>query len=198
MNDELVTELRADQKPLYPMQFELTKEETMRLGGGLWLIMMSLSVPILLLFEVRYILAGSRVSSAASPWMGGIGLLLLLIVGFLLQGANGAAKKSDRKAIVRNYGWAFLFGLAAFIVIGWQVVDGQMSTVGHYGSMFMVTVGTGDFYILCAMLGVWATMARVRRLDANIKNYWGVTATGRFWWFVCAVWLVLYVLMYFL
>lgn len=198
MSSNLETEIRPDQKSLYPMQSDLTNEERMRLRGGLSLFMMSLSVPILLLFEVRYIMTGSRVSPLANHWLGGIGLVLLLIVGFLLQGASRATKTVNRKAILRNYAWAFWFGFAAFIVIGWQVADRQMNTVGHYGSMFLVTVGTGDFYILCALISVYAAFSRVKRIDSDIKNYWGVHSTGAFWWFITAVWVVLYALMYFL
>lgn len=198
MSSNLETNVRPDQKPLYPMQTELTNEERMRLRGGLSLFMMSLSVPILLLFEVRYIMAGNLVSSIANPWLGGIGLLLLVIAGFLLHSASKSATLDNRKAILRNYAWAFWFGFAAFIVIGWQVADRQMNTVGHYGSMFLVTVGTGDFYIMCALLSVWAAYSRVKRIDSDVKNYWGVQSTGAFWWFITAVWVVLYVLMYFL
>lgn len=190
--------LRVDQRPLYPMEFELSQEEKMRLRGGLSLFIMSMSVPIVMLFELRYIMAAGRVGVNANPWLGLIGLVFLVIAGIFLQVANAKTKTGDRRGILNDYGWAFLFGLIAFVLNGWQVANHSMSTTDHYDATLIVAVSVADFYLLCALLSVLAARGRVKRIANGVRNYWGIQSNSVFWWFVTIVWLVIYVLMYWL
>lgn len=194
---EVMNELRADQKTLYPMQTELTQEEQLRLKGGFLLWAMSMSVPVFLLFATRYILVGSYVDPAASWGLGLAGLVLLVVTGILSSAATKAAKAQNRRATVQLYGWAWWFSLAAIVVLAWQVFDGSLNQMSHYGMTFMFAQGFADFYIICAWLAIWAARGRVKRVPA-IRNYWGTASTGYFVWFVTIVWVLFYLLLYFL
>lgn len=188
--------LRSDQLTLYPMQRKLDQEEQLRLKGGLVLWLMGMSVPILLLFELRYVLAGGYVDPSVSPTLGALGLVALVITAILNSMAKYTGNTVNRKRVSDLYGWSLLFTLAAFVLIGWHVVDHSVSSVSHYGMILMTTFGTVDFYVLSLLIAQLAARGRVRRLP--IENIWGLSATSYFAWFVVAVWVVIYVLMYFL
>lgn len=194
---DVMNELRADQKTLYPMQTELTQEEGMRLKGGFVLWMMGMSVPVFLLFATRYILVGSYVDPAASWGLGLAGLVLLVITALFSTAAAKSAKSLKRGAAVQLYGWAWWFALAAIVVLGWQIFDGTLNQMSHYGMTFMFVQGFADFYIICAWLAIWAARGRVKRIE-TIRNYWGTSSTGYFVWFVTIVWVLFYLLLYFL
>ncbi len=190
------TELRKDQLTLYPMQRELDTEEQMRLKGGLVLWLMGLSVPILLLVEVRYVMVGGYVDPHANPLLGTIGLVLLIISAILTSVAKRTSVPVSRGKVLGAYLWSVLFTLAAFILIGWHVVDHSESSLTHYGMTFVTAVGTADFYVFTLLVALMATHGRVKRL--NIRNTWGLSATNYYAWFVVAVWVVIYAFMYFL
>lgn len=196
MMSQQQVELRADQMALYPMQRELNQEEQLRLKGGIILWLMGMAVPILLLFELRYVLAGGYVDPAASPTLGGIGLALLVIGAILTSVAKYSGKPVNRRSALTAYGWSLVSILAGFILIGWHVADHSLSIVSHYGMMAIVTLGTTDFYVLGLLIAVLATRGRVKRL--NVQNTWGLSATSYYAWFVVAVWVVMYVVTYFL
>lgn len=190
------THLRKDQLTLYPMQHELDTEEQLRLKGGLILWLMGLSVPIFLLFELRYVMVGGYVDPHANPLLGGIGLALLIIAAILTSVAKRTGLPISRGKVLSAYTWSLLCVLAAFILIGWHVVDASESSLTHYGMTFIALVGTVEVYILTLLVALMATHGRVKRL--NIRNTWGLSATNYYAWFIVGVWIVIYVLMYFL
>lgn len=187
-------ELRKDQMTLYPMQHELNTEEQLRLKGGTVLWLVAMSVPILLLAEVRYVIANGYVDPNANPLFGGIGLLLLIVSAILTTAAK-SGRDLRRKALAL-YAWAFWCTLAAFVLIGWHVVDQSESTLTHYGMTFMTALGTADFYVFGMLVALLATRGRVKRVQ--FRNTWGLTATSYYAWYIVAVWLVVYLVMYFL
>lgn len=190
------TQMRTDQLTLYPMQNKLDTEEQLKLKGGFVLWLMAMSVPILLLFELRYVMVGGYVDPAANPLLGGIGLVLLIISATFTSVAKRTGGPDHRRTALGSYAWSIWCTLAAFILIGWHVVDGSESTLTHYGMTFMTAVGVVDFYVLCMVLAVWATRGRVKHFV--MQNTWGLSATSYFAWFIVAVWVIIYVLMYFL
>lgn len=192
------TELRTDQLTLYPMQRELEQRTKLQLIGGLALWLMGMSVPILLLFELRYVMVGGYVDPAANPVIGGLGLLALLITAGLLTGAERSVKAGNRRSIVRQYAFGFWFELIGMVLIGWQVFDRSLSTLTHYGMTYMAAAGTVDFYVLCGVIAILATRARVKRLNATIQNFWGTKATMIYSWYLVFVWLIIFALLYFL
>jgi heme/copper-type cytochrome/quinol oxidase subunit 3 len=192
------TELRRDQLTLYPMQQELDTKTQMQLKGGLTLWLMGMSVPILLLFELRYVMVGGYVDPKANTVLGVLGLLGLLVGAVLLTTAQRSTANGNRKAIVTLYGVAFWFELAALILIGWQVFDRSLSTLSHYGMTFMAVAGTVDFYVFGGIIAILAARSRVKRLNAAIQDYWSTKSTMIYSWFLVVVWLVMFILLYFL
>ncbi|MCY0889055.1 MAG: hypothetical protein OWQ59_11440 [Alicyclobacillaceae bacterium] len=186
------------ERVLYPMQYELDKEEQMRLRGGLTLWLISMSIPMVLLYELRYVISGKYVAPNANWLLGLLGLVAMVIAGLLTSAAVRSAKRHNQRAILIQTGWAFWFALAAMVLVGWQVCDRTINPISHFGEMFFVCQGTGAFYILTTIIAVLALRGRVKRLAGSIKNYWGASATNAFVWYVCVFWALLYLLIYWL
>jgi heme/copper-type cytochrome/quinol oxidase subunit 3 len=183
---------------LYPMQQTLSKKDLFKLKGGLALWLASMAVPILLLFEFRYIIAGGYVAPQVTSWPAIAATVVLLISGLFTLGASWSAKKSNRPGILTNYNWALVLGVVAFILIGIPVCNGSLDPVSHYGETFLSTMGALDVYILFTWIGILATRSRVKRLGSRIENYWGVYATNIVWWFVIICWVVTWIQLYYL
>jgi heme/copper-type cytochrome/quinol oxidase subunit 3 len=180
------------------MQQELDTKTQMQLKGGLTLWLMGMAVPILLLFELRYVMVGGYVDPKANTVLGVLGLLGLVVGAVLLTAAQRSAANGNRKTIVTQYSLAFWFELAALILIGWQVFDRSLSTLSHYGMTFMAAAGTVDFYVFGGIIAILAARGRVKRLNVAIQDYWGTKSTMIYSWYLVVVWFVMFVLLYFL
>jgi hypothetical protein len=183
---------------LYPMQHPLSKTDLFKLKGGLTLFLMGLAVPILLLFEMRYIVAGGYVAPQVTQWPAIAATVVLLLTGVLTLAGSRSAKSGNQQSIIRNYNWALLLGLVAIVLIGIPAFNGTLDPVTHYGETFIPTMGTVDVYLFFTWIGMLATRSRVKRLGSKIENYWGVYATNIVLWFVFVCWVVTWIQLYYL
>ncbi len=183
---------------LYPMQHSLSKSDLFKLKGGLTLFLMGLAVPILLLLEMRYIVAGGYISPHVTQWPAIAATVVLILTGVFTMAGSRSAKSGNQKGILSNYNWALLFGLVAIILIGIPAFNGTLDPVSHYGETFIPTMGTIDVYLFFTWIGLLATRSRVKRLGSKIENYWGVYATNIVVWFMFVCWVVTFLQLYYL
>lgn len=188
----------GDNHVLYPMQQPLSRRDLFKLKGGLTLWLMGMAVPILLLFEFRFVIAGGYVAPQVTQWPAIAATVVLVVTGLFTFAASRSAKSMNRPGIVRNHNWALFFGIVAFILIGIPVTNGSLDPVTHYGETFLPTMGTIDVYLLFTWIGLLATRTRVKRLGSKIENYWGVYATNIVMWFVIVCWVVTWIQLYYL
>lgn len=183
---------------LYPMQHALSKSDLFKLKGGLTLFLVGLAVPILLLLELRYIVAGVYISPHVTQWPAIAAVVALFLTGIFTMAGSRSAKNGNQKGILSNYNWALLFGIVSIILIGIPTFNGTLDPVSHYGETFLPTMGTIDVYLLFTWIGVLATWSRVKRLGSKIENYWGVYATNIVVWFMFVCWVVTFLQLYYL
>ncbi|KPV42143.1 hypothetical protein [Alicyclobacillus ferrooxydans] len=183
---------------LYPMQTPLSRADLFKLKGGLTLFLIGLAVPILLLLEMRYVVAGGYVAPQVTQWPAIAATVAMLLSGLFTVAGSKSAKKANRPGIVRSYNWAILFALIAIILIGIPAFNGVLDPVSHYGETFIPTMGTIDVYLFFTWIGMLATRSRVKRLGNKIENYWGVYATNIVLWFMFVCWVVTWVQLYYL
>lgn len=186
----------SEDPALYPMQEPLTRVDLMKLRGGLTLWLLTMSVPLLLLVEMRFILVGNYVSPHVYQGVGISALIVLIVSGLVMSMANRAAKNGNTKSILTNTSLTMWLGFAAWILIGIQVTNRTMHSTSHYGETYLVTAGLVDFYLTCLLIAVFAVRSRVKRLAGSLQNFWGVHATTTVWWFGVVAWLVVYLEMY--
>lgn len=183
---------------LYPMQQKLSRADLFKLKGGLTLFLMGLAVPILLLFEMRYVVAGGYVAPQVTQWPAIAATVTFLLTGIFTLAGSRSAKSANRPGIIRNYNWAVLFALVSIILIGIPAFNGTLDPVTHYGETFIPTMGTIAVYLFFTWIGMLATRSRVKRLGSKIENYWGVYATNIVVWFMFVCWLVTWIQLYYL
>jgi cytochrome c oxidase subunit 3 len=174
----------------------LSERDLRKLRGGLSLFMIGFAVPILVLTNVRFLLAGAYVSPQASEVVGLIATILMVVSGLIGATAMRNARQGNGQKALAYLGATLLLGLAAFIVIGIQVVNQSVSTVEHFGMIFLTSLGAIELYIVGALLAMWSAHIRGRKFGLSVDNYWGVESTVLFWQLTVVGWFVLYVVLY--
>ena len=142
--------------------------------------------------------------SAMKAWgIPAINTLMLLTSGVTITLAHAALNKGHRVRLV-----AFLF---ATIVLGLLFLRNQASEYHHAYTALHLTLATGaygaTFFILTGLHGVHVAigsvflmvmLARILRGDFTAKHHVGFLAATWYWHFVGAVWLILFVVVYWL
>lgn len=177
---------------------QISAGDNRKFRGALSLVLMSLSMPMLTLFNVRYILADNYVSPSANQAIGLIAALLMLISAFTAGSAGKAYRAGKPAKLQTSLFWTFGLGLAAFVLFGVQLVNHSMDIVTHYGETFVTTLGAMDLYILIGLVAILGLRSRVVKLWGAADHSWGVRSNVIFWRFIVLVSLVMYVQLYLL
>jgi heme/copper-type cytochrome/quinol oxidase subunit 3 len=122
----------------------------------------------------------------------GVNTLVLLASGWALRGLAGEAARARPK--LRT---ALVLGAAFLALQGWEWVRllrfGLGASASTYAGLFYATVGTHAVHVAAALVALgWGLVA----LGRGSLGSAGLRALRMFWWFVVAVWPVLYVVVY--
>ena len=140
--------------------------------------------------------------------MGAIGIpllntIILLSSGFTLTVAHHALKAGNRGALKL---WLFLTIVLGFSFIGFQAYEYihaysalnlKLST-GVYGSTFYMLTGFHGFHVTIGAIMLAVMLARTLRGHFTPEHHFAFEAAAWYWHFVDAVWLLLFVLVYWL
>lgn len=130
----------------------------------------------------------------------GVNTVILLISGYTMHRAFQTIRAGDRRRLA---GWLVLtavLGLTFLAVQGYEwarlVEFGLTVASGAYGFTFYTLVGVHGVHVLCAVLWllcllVWTTQGRF-----SATRHVGVDLCRMYWYFVVALWPVLYTLVY--
>ena len=121
---------------------------------------------------------------------------VLIASGITLAFASGMFKRSPASA--RRPVLAALVMGTFFVVfqgVEWVALIGEGLTIttSTHGSFFYLLVGTHALHAVCALLGLLYVYGHMLRGTAKISQLWTAQV---FWFFVVAVWPVLYGLVY--
>lgn len=126
--------------------------------------------------------------------------LVLLVSGFAMSRAWRAARQGNESQVERWLGVTAGLGGLFLLVQGieWTrlIGHGLQISPGIYGGIFSTVIGMHGLHVLCgvgAVLVAWFLVWQ-GRLTHRLEPV--VSAVGLFWFFVVAVWPVLYVLVY--
>lgn len=178
---------------------EISAADNRKFRGALTLVLMSMSMPMLTLINVRYILSDGYVSPSANQVLGLIAALLMLI-SFFTAGSGGKAYKQGNAAKMQtSLFWTFGLGLVSFVLLGVQLVNHQsIDIVTHYGETFVTTLGAMDLYILFGLVSVLGLRSRLTRWWGVKDLSWGARSNVIFWRFIVVVILIMYIQLYLL
>lgn len=119
--------------------------------------------------------------------------LLFLASALVIWQAQRAASSDRMQTVQTALGMTFLLGL---IFIGGQVFDfsqaGLKPDDAAFGGIFLALIGFHAFHVLAGMVYLGITLVRARLGDFTAKRHTSITLCAWFWYFVVAVWLVLF------
>jgi len=130
----------------------------------------------------------------------GANSLVLLASVVPMTRALRALGRGDRQALTRALEWTVALGATFLAVQGLEWVrlvhHGLTLGSGTYGAIFYVLIGCHGVHVLAAV--VWLTvstlLARAGRLTAERRAPLEMCAI--YWYFVCALWVILFPLVY--
>ena len=67
---------------------------------------------------------------------------------------------------------------------------------GSYGSTFYTLIGLHAVHVVGAVVWLLGVLATAQRQAFTAKRHVGVTLCGMYWYFVCALWALLFVVVY--
>lgn len=130
----------------------------------------------------------------------GMNTLLLLSSGYAMWRALQAVRRGDQKLLVRALTFTFLLGGVFLAAQGSEWVRllrfGFTAASGTYGGTFYTLIGIHGFHVLGAMIWLGLTLAAARRGRFTARNHVGLSLCGMYWFFVVALWPILYGLVY--
>lgn len=166
--------------------------------GGMWLFILAETFGFLTLFSVRFLVAGTGRPAELDPVVGAVITAVFAASAVGAFSALRAIDGGDQHRMLRGLAWAAGTGATALVAI---VIDSGTSTLApasRFGGAFLATTLFHAIHIfigLVFLVALWSSGQRGRLGDAN---RWVVEAGVRFWLFVSAAWLALYVVFYWL
>ena len=125
---------------------------------------------------------------------------ILLFSSYTMRDALRAMRMGDRDGLTTGLSWTALLGATFLIVQGSEwlrlIRHGLTLSAGTYGATFYTLIGCHGLHVLGAV--IWLLIGRIGLSD---KRFWarrqvGVELCGMYWYFVVALWPVLFALVY--
>ena len=125
---------------------------------------------------------------------------ILLFSSWTMRNGLRAMRKGDRDGLMTGLSWTALLGTAFLIVQGSEwlrlIRHGLTLSAGIYGATFYTLIGCHGLHVLGAV--IWLLIARFGSRDTwlSARRLVGVELCGMYWYFVVALWPVLFALVY--
>ena len=130
----------------------------------------------------------------------GINTALLLISGYTMFLAAKAVHRGHLSALNR---WLAITGMLGGVFLAiqgmeWVRLVGYGLTVSSsiYGGTFYTLIGAHGLHVIAAVVAVLFVLSRALRGDYSVRAHTGVTLCQVYWYFVVAIWPVIYILVY--
>ncbi len=123
--------------------------------------------------------------------------LVLLSSSYTMQHALRAARAQPSTTPLRFLTLTAALGISFLLVQGYEwlqlIRDGLTISTGIYGATFYTLIGCHALHVLAAVAWLVVVLFLVHRRRATAEH---IVACGRYWQFVCALWVVLFALVY--
>lgn len=130
----------------------------------------------------------------------GVNTAVLLLSGFTMWRALRAVRDGDRAGLARSLARTTLLGVTFLGVQGYEWVRllefGLTASSGVYGGTFYALVGAHAVHVLGVLTWLAIILVGAARGRYTPQNHVGVSLCGMYWYFVVALWPILYMLVY--
>lgn len=166
--------------------------------GGFWLFVLAESLGFLTLFSVRFLIAGTGHPAEVNLALGTVITLVLAASAVAAAASLRAINASDSAAMVNRLAAALGLGLVALLLIVADWATLPLASASRFGGAYLATTVFHAIHIAVGLVFLAALWSSGRRRRFGPANHWLVEAGVRFWLFVTAAWLALYVVFYWL
>jgi heme/copper-type cytochrome/quinol oxidase subunit 3 len=122
--------------------------------------------------------------------------VVLLTSSYTMRRAVRATHLSNQTMAFSWLGWTTLLGALFLSIQGYEwlqlIRDGLTISTGIYGATFYTLIGCHALHVLAAVIWLCILLGRARRRITPIQ----VAICGMYWHYVCALWVMLFVLVY--
>jgi heme/copper-type cytochrome/quinol oxidase subunit 3 len=124
----------------------------------------------------------------------------LLSSGFTMRSALRAIRKDDRQGLATGLTATALIGAIFLAVQGSEWVrlirHGLTLSAGIYGATFYTLIGCHAVHVLGAVVWLLIVLIGARGNRFSARNHVAVDLCGMYWYFVIAIWPILFTLVY--
>jgi cytochrome c oxidase subunit 3 len=134
-----------------------------------------------------------------------ISTAFIILSSFTMVWAQNSIKKDDYKNARLGTLLTFLLGIAFSVsqLFAWKalfaqgiVFSGKQSNIS--GSILYVITSMHFLHIMAGLLALFVTLIKVIKHRYSSENYLGLSLTAIFWHFLDALWVILFLFMYFI
>lgn len=130
----------------------------------------------------------------------GVNTLILLYSALTMWHAQRAIRQERRQRGVRLLGLTALLGLTFLALQGYEWVKlvrfGLTMASGVYGATFYTLIGCHGLHVFGAVVWLLSVLVRTLQGRYSAAHYTGLAVCGMYWYYVVALWPVLYGLVY--
>jgi heme/copper-type cytochrome/quinol oxidase subunit 3 len=129
-----------------------------------------------------------------------VNTVMLTLSAFTMWRARSAIRAADEAGLRSSLTATTVLGVGFLAVQGseWSrlIRQGLTLSSGSYGSIFYTLVGLHALHVVAAVVWLLAILVLARRGHFTAKRHAGVQLCAMYWYFVCALWLVVFGLVY--
>lgn len=129
-----------------------------------------------------------------------VNTLVLLSSAVTMYLAVRAVHQNRQRLLRRWLGTTLMLGITFLAVQGTEwvrlIAHGLKLSSGTYGATFFTLIGCHGAHVTAAVIWLACVVYAALRGRYNAKNPAGVELCAMYWFFVCAIWPVLFVLVY--
>ncbi|MBI3327749.1 MAG: heme-copper oxidase subunit III [Nitrospinae bacterium] len=129
-----------------------------------------------------------------------VNTFVLLTSCYTMHGAIKAVRADNQRGLVNGLSITGLLGTLFLSIQGYEwtqlIRDGLTISTGIYGATFYTLIGCHASHVLAAVLWLLIVVWQARRGRFSLHRHVGVEICGMYWYYVGALWVVLFGLVY--
>lgn len=130
----------------------------------------------------------------------GVNTAVLLLSGYTMWRALRALRYGDRAGLARGLAQTAVLGVTFLGVQGYEwgrlLEFGLTASSGVYGGTFYTLIGAHAAHVLAALIWLSIILTGATRGRYTAEDHVSVSLCGMYWYFVVALWPILYTLVY--
>jgi cytochrome c oxidase subunit III len=129
-----------------------------------------------------------------------INTFVLLFSCYTMYRAIQEVRRDRQRNLVKNLVITAVLGTLFLAVQGYEwtklIRDGFTISTGVYGATFYTLIGCHGVHVLAAVMWLLAVLWQATRGRFSSRRHVGIEICGMYWYYVGALWVVLFVLVY--